>query len=682
MLTWISKPMLPLFRKKGLLLLLFSLSLVTASAQSPVQWQVSAAKQPDNSYLLTLRGTIQPGWHLYAERDAALGLEGPRLTTEDPLLTLETPISLVPPVRLQDPLLENKWVKVYRDTLALEQRLCIQGPVPTSLSLTLIGFAATKGSFLPLREELRVTLPDGQEHSAVLSGSLQLASLDLSRASACGETASSDGSVPTVFLLGFLGGLLALLTPCVFPMVPLTVTFFTSRSEGSRQALRHGMLFGLCILVIYLACSLPFHVLNSVEPGILNSLSTNVWVNLLFFAVFVGFALSFFGAFELTLPGRLTNRADAQAGLGSLGGIFFLALTLVMVSFSCTGPILGTLLVGSLSSDSGAWQLTAGMAGFGLALALPFALLALFPGWLQRLPRSGGWLSTMKKSLAFVELALALKFLSNADLVAQWGLLKREVFLGLWLLLAVGLGLYLLGILRIPGEPRGQGIERMRRFVGVLALLFALYLAPGLGNIPQGSLHLLSGFLPPWSYSLYSRGGFQANMHGTVQTQVVNDLYGALQLAREQHKPLLLDFTGYACVNCRKMEEQVWTAPAVARLLREEVILVSLYVDDRQSLPLTERFPYTGPDGSTKEIRTVGDKWATFQAINFGQVTQPLYVLLSPDMQLLNQPIGYTPEEDAYADWLRCGLSALDRQAAETSLQQHDEEPAPAALFP
>lgn len=651
-------PRLPLLRQLAALVLFCCLSLTTAFAQSPVHWQVSARLETDNSYTLTLQGSLQPGWHVYAATVPELGLEGLRLEADVPSLTLEDPTPLFQPSRQQEAHFGNSWVTVYQDTIALEQRLCIQGPVPASLALTLTGFAASREAFLPLREELRVALPGGEELSANLSGSLRLASLDLARASACGTEAAHDGSLPTVFLLGFLGGLLALLTPCVFPMVPLTVTYFSKGAASRRQALRHGGLFGLGILGIYLACSLPFHLLDSVNPGLLNSLSTNVWVNLLFFAVFVGFALSFFGVFELTLPGRLTNRADAQAGLGSVGGIFFLALTLVLVSFSCTGPILGTLLVGSLSAAGGAWQLTAGMAGFGLALALPFALLAFFPHWLQRLPRSGGWLRTMKRALAFVELALALKFLSNADLVAQWGLLKREVFIGLWLLLAVGLGLYLLGILRFPDEPRGQEISRGRRIVGLLSLIFALYLAPGLANTPQGSLRLVSGFPPPWGYSFYSRGDSPASAQGPVQAQVVNDLEAALQLSREQQKPLLLDFTGHACVNCRKMEEQVWTVPAVSRLLREEVILVSLYVDDRQPLPLTERFAYTDPAGSPREARTVGEKWSAFQALHFGQVTQPLYVLLGPDRQLLNQPIGYTPDEQAYEDWLRCGLNA------------------------
>lgn len=656
-MTWNATPQLPLLRYPALLALLFLFSLAPAAAQPPVRWQVSAKQETENTYTLTLQGSLSPGWHVYAEANPQLGLEGLRLEATDPYSILEAPRPLLPLTPGQDPLLGDEWVTSYRDTVALAQRLCLQGPVPATLSLTLTGFAASRDTFLPLREELSVALPGGQEQSTPLAGPLRLASLELARASACGETVTSgDGSFPTVFLLGFLGGLLALLTPCVFPMVPLTVTYFTSRAGSKRQALRHGGLFGACILVIYLACSLPFHVLDGVEPGILNSLSTNVWVNLFFFAIFIGFALSFFGVFELTLPSSLTNHADAKAGLGSLGGIFFLAITLVLVSFSCTGPILGTLLVGSLSSDSGAWQLTAGMGGFGLALALPFALLALFPGWLQRLPRSGSWLSTMKKSLAFVELALALKFLSNADLVAQWGLLKREVFIGLWLLLAIGLALYLLGILRFPGDPKSQEIGRVRRMAGLLILIFALYLAPGLGNSPQGSLRLLSGFPPPWHYSLYSREDSPQNAQDSVQPHVVNNLEKAFELAKEQQKPLLLDFTGYACVNCRKMEEQVWTAPAISKLLREEVILVSLYVDDRQPLPLTERFTYTGADGTSREVRTIGDKWSTFQALHFGQVTQPLYVLLNPDQQLLNQPIGYTPDEQVYGDWLRCGL--------------------------
>ncbi len=299
-----------------------------------------------------------------------------------------------------------------------------------------------------------------------------------------------------------------------------------------------------------------------------------------FFIVFIIFAISFFGYFEITLPSGIAGKVDAKGGLSSVSGIFFMALTLVIVSFSCTGVILGTLLVGT--AGDGAWSLTAGMAGFGTALGLPFALFAIFPNWLKSLPKSGGWLDTVKKVLAFVELALAFKFLSNADLVEHWGLLKREVFIGLWILITLGLALYLFGWLRLPHDYKGQKISTGRKILGVISVLFAIYLVPGLTNSSRANLKWLSGFPPPLSYSVYHNNKLHEK---GLEPQVINDYEKAVLLAQQQNKPILIDFTGWACVNCRKMEEQVWTRPEIAALIKEKYILVSLYVDDRKKLP-------------------------------------------------------------------------------------------------
>jgi thiol:disulfide interchange protein DsbD len=332
-----------------------------------------------------------------------------------------------------------------------------------------------------------------------------------------------------------------------------------------------------------------------------------------------------------------------------MGGIFFMAITLAIVSFSCTGPILGTLLVGSL--QGGAWALTQGMAGFGFALALPFTLFAIFPQWLHSLPKSGGWLDTVKKVLAFLELALAFKFLSNADLVQHWGLLKREVFLGIWAIISIGLALYLWGKLILPHDVKGAKIATARKVLGVVAILFAAYLMYGIAPKNAGALKLLSGFPPPTHYSL-----FTANQaHHGLQADVVNDYEKALAMAKAQNKPILIDFTGWACVNCRKMEENVWSDPAVANYIQSHFILLSLYVDDRALLPTEKRFTYTSKSGQPKEIVSVGDLWATFQAENFNQVTQPLYVVMSPSQQLLSNPVGYTPDIPTYLSWLTCG---------------------------
>jgi thiol:disulfide interchange protein DsbD len=408
------------------------------------------------------------------------------------------------------------------------------------------------------------------------------------------------------------------------------------------------LIYGLSIFLIYVLASVPFHIVGNVQPEIFNSISTNAWLNIAFFAIFIFFSISFFGYFEISLPSGIANKADAKSGLGSLGGIFFMAITLAIVSFSCTGPILGTLLVGSL--QGGAWALTQGMAGFGLALALPFTLFAIFPQWLQSLPKSGGWLDTVKKVLAFVELALAFKFLSNADLVQHWGLLKREVFIGIWILSSLGLTAYLFGFLLLPHDVKGQKIALGRKLLGGLSLGFALYLGAGLMPQNANNLKLLSGFPPPTHYSLFET---DSSSHG-LKANVVNDYTKALTMAKAQQKPILIDFTGWACVNCRKMEEQVWTDPAVQKFIQENFILLSLYVDDRANLPVAERFVYTTQGGQQKQINTVADLWATFETENFNQSSQPLYVVLSPDQVLQSNPIGYTPDIQQYLEWLKC----------------------------
>jgi thiol:disulfide interchange protein DsbD len=383
-------------------------------------------------------------------------------------------------------------------------------------------------------------------------------------------------------------------------------------------------MYGIFILLIYVVLSVPFHFVDSSNPEILNNISTNVWLNVFFFVIFLVFALSFFGLFEITMPGALANKTDSKANTGGLGGIFFMALTLALVSFSCTGPILGSLLAGSLSTNGGAMQLTMGMTGFGLALALPFGLFALFPSWLHSLPRSGGWLTSVKIVLGFLELALAVKFLSNADLVEHWGILKREVFFAVWILIGFFLVLYLFGIIRFRHEGQVK-LTKLRIALGILFLIFTLYLLPGVTKTKYANRSLISGFPPPLTYSIYGKDAFKG-----VEANVINDYEKALELSKEQNKPILVDFTGWACVNCRKMEENVWPVPEVKEIIEKNFILVSLFVDDREKLPAEDQFVYTFADSSKKNIRTIGDKYATFQNVNFTSVSQPLYVIVSP----------------------------------------------------
>jgi thiol:disulfide interchange protein DsbD len=455
-----------------------------------------------------------------------------------------------------------------------------------------------------------------------------------------------------IFVLGFLGGLVALLTPCVFPMIPLTVTFFTKSASNSQKGLVNAMLYGFFILLIYVLLSIPFHFLDSLNPEILNTISTNVWLNIFFFVILVVFAFSFLGYFELTLPASWGNKMDAaSSNIGGFIGIFFMALTLAIVSFSCTGPILGSLLAGSLTSDGGAMQLTMGMSGFGLALALPFTLFAMFPKWLNALPKSGGWLNTVKVVLAHVEFALALKFLSNADLVKHWGLLKREVFIGLWIIIGISLLLYLLGKIKFPHDGPLKKISMSKWGFIILVFSFVIYLIPGLTNSKYANLKLLSGFPPPLPYSIYEK-----ESECPLGLNCYKDLSEGVEAAKAQNKPIMLDFTGWACVNCRKMEEQVWSQDKIYEVLKNDFVIISLYVDDRKELEKNEQFQFLKQNGSIKKIKTIGDKWATLQTLNFENNSQPFYVLLNHDMELLNYTAAYTPDEDDYFDWLKLGL--------------------------
>ena len=463
----------------------------------------------------------------------------------------------------------------------------------------------------------------------------------------------SSNSYFNLMILGFIGGLLALLTPCVFPMIPLTVSFFSNSSSKSNSKF-NAFLYGFFIISIYLALSVPFHFLDSIDPEILNSISTNATLNIIFFIVFILFAFSFFGFYEITVPSSWINSIDSKSNsIGGFIGIFFMALTLVLVSFSCTGPILGSLLVGSISSQGGAIQLTIGMLGFGLALALPFTIFALFPNLLSSLPKSGRWMNTFKVILGFLELGFAFKFLSNADLVEHWGLIKREIFIGIWFLIFLLMSIYMLGFFRFPHETMKLKKSRFNISFGFIFLGTAVYLFPAL--LPSGSdkARLLSGFSPPSFYSVYSKSN-----DCPLGLNCFKDFDSGLSYAQSQHKPILLDFTGWACVNCRRIEENVWTDPEIFKIINEEFVLISLYVDDRKDLDPENQITLKYKSGKTKFIKTIGDKAATFQAINFKSASQPYYVLISPNLTILNKPIQYT-SKDNYLSWLKEGLNSL-----------------------
>lgn len=624
--------------------------------EPPLSWKVRSEKLTQGQYKLMFSATIGSKWELYAPGQDISGIASSDLQLKDSSISIVNALSGSPGAKtINSPIFENQPFQVYEKQSEWTAVIRIKGEVPSALLGALL-FTYGKGDEFYPSETYAFEVP--LEGGVVVNNRIRLETVDLANPILpCGvEKTEKNASLWSIFLLGFLGGLVALLTPCVFPMVPLTVSFFTKKTTDQKGT-ANAILYGFFIFLIYVSFSIPFHLIGKVNPTIYNDISTNIWLNLGFFIIFIVFAISFFGYFEITLPSGLANKANAKQG-GNLLGIFFMALTLAIVSFSCTGPILGTLLVGTASE--GAWPLTAGLAGFGLALGLPFALFAMFPGWLQSLPKSGGWLNTVKVVLGFAELALALKFLSNADLVAHWGILPRELFFAIWILIGAGLFVYLMGWLRFPHDSQAQKIGPARKGFAGLVLLFTLYLIPGLTNTKMANLAIVSGFPPPHCYSLYSN---PLNCEKPLM-----DYDEALKLAKETGKPIMIDFTGWACVNCRKMEENVWPDKEVKDLMAK-YILVSLYVDDKQKLPISRQFVYKGKDSVEKRIVTVGDKWSTFQTENFTASSQPWYALLSPDEKLLTPPVGYTPDKKAYALWLQCGLDAFNSTRSASSAQ-------------
>jgi thiol:disulfide interchange protein DsbD len=647
-------------KKLGILFLLFfTLNSFAQTESNPAVFSTSVEKISEDTYDLIFTVKILDQWHLYSQynpEDASLPLEISAAKNE-------TGFELVGKAVESKTYNEysNVWEKeeiFFKEKAIITQRIQLNNTYITSITLTFFA-QVCKEVCIQIEEDFTFSL-DGKaivtkeveldEKSKLLSKQLILPLKNKELLEQDTDENQQKEGLFTIFLLGFVGGLLALLTPCVFPMIPLTVSFFTKQSQAKAKGISNAILYGICIVVIYLLLSLPFHFLDSINPEILNTISTNVWLNSFFFAILVFFAFSFFGYYEITLPSSWGDKMDTASNVGGLIGIFFMALTLAIVSFSCTGPILGSLLAGSLTADSGAMQLSAGMTGFGLALALPFTLFALFPNWLKSLPSSGGWLNTTKVILGFLELAFAFKFFSNADLVAHWDLLKREVFIGIWIVIFIGLALYILKKIRFPHDSTDKKISFSRGSFGILVLAFVIYLIPGTFKTPSWNLSLLSGFPPPQFYSIYE----QEN-DCPLGLNCYKDFEVGLAAAKAANKPILLDFTGWACVNCRKVEENVWSNPAIYKLLKEDYILISLYVDDRKELPETAQFNFKRANGQLKEITTVGDKWATFQTVNFKTASQPYYVQLTSELQILNRAEQYT-DIDTYLAWLQEGI--------------------------
>ncbi|WP_442847429.1 cytochrome c biogenesis protein CcdA [Leeuwenhoekiella sp. H156] len=676
---------------------------VYSQIYDPVTWETRVETKGDNSFDLVASASIEPGWHLYTQNLPEGGpvstsfdfpsTDGYRfvgkveqsepITFFDDIFEMETSYYEIKATFTQRVKIQNTSLKaitaevtfmVCDDTQCLPPAtvdLVFKLPaIPTKTEKTVI----TTEKSTPVQTTESVN-PEVQEDSTevdedsepVIQTQTAEEPSDTEPIEDTIETPrpESDKSLLTIFILSFLSGFAALLTPCVFPMIPLTVSFFTKQSKTRSLGIRNAIFYGISIVLIYVLLGSLATLIFGADS--LNALSTNVWFNLVFFVLLVVFAVSFLGAFEIVLPSSWGTKMDNQANRGGIIGIFFMALALAIVSFSCTGPIVGTLLVQAASKGGLAPIL--GMLGFSLAIALPFSLFAAFPGWMNSLPKSGGWLNTVKVVLGFLELGLAFKFLSNADLVLQLHLLERETFLAIWIAISATLAFYLFGKLTLPHDSPLPHISVGRLSLGILALTFTIYLIPGLWGAP---LQWISGFPPPQQYSESPYG--VGNSRGSSASEIIlppgaelgphdipafKDYETGMAYAKIQNKPVLLDFTGYACVNCRKMEERVWSDPKVLQVLKNELVLISLYVDDKKDLPKAEQYV---SETTGKKIKTIGNKWSDFQIKKYKANAQPYYIILDHSGDSMNKPTGYTPDIDAYLSWLQKGINTYKRQ--------------------
>ena len=634
--------------ENGLNALVTDLPANSSNILEPVKWNTSVEKISDTEYVLVSSATIDESWKLYSQ---SVPEGGPIPTTFD--YTVKDGFVLVGSTKeekgkeVNDKVFDMK-IKFFKNAAEFRQKIKVSDKGITTVKSE-VGFMACDDekclapSYLDLEYDLTKSVVGTDDGSS--------------------DDEGDSRGLWSIFLVAFLSGFVALLTPCVFPMIPMTVSFFIKQSQSKAKGIRNAIIYGLSIIVIYVLLGTIITAIFGADA--LNALATNVWFNLIFFILLVVFAISFLGAFEIVLPNSWANKADKQADRGGLIGIFFMALALAIVSFSCTGPIVGTILVEAASK--GGIAPVIGMLGFSCAIALPFALFAAFPGWLNSLPKSGGWLNTVKVVLGFLELALAFKFLSQADLVLQLHWLEREVFLAIWITIFGTLSLYLLGKIQLPHDSPLKHISVGRLLLGLLTLSFTVYMIPGLWGAP---LNLISAFPPPLDYSESpygvgnSKGGGSAShadlpegAHLLAPHDILafNDYDKGLAYAKEVGKPVMLDFTGWACVNCRKMEQQVWVKPYVLSKLKNDVVLISLYVDEQIDFPEGE-----APDSKLrpgKKLRNKGQKWSEMQTIRYKTNTQPYYVLMDHDENNLIKPVAYTPDPVAYNKWLVEGIS-------------------------
>ncbi|CDF78174.1 cytochrome c biogenesis protein, transmembrane region [Formosa agariphila KMM 3901] len=652
--------------KHLLFVLLFTFSLTTFSQiLDPVKWSTSVEKVSDTEYNLISTAQIDAGWHLYSQ---FVPDNGPIPTTfiydnSEGTFSLEGNTTEEDGVTVDDPVFEMK-IKLFEGKTQFVQHIKLSEPVQKIDGFVEFMVCDDTRCLPPTEVELEFIL---DKNTIALAETTSTANLEKKLETDIQKTkkAASNKGLWSVFFIAFLSGFAALLTPCVFPMIPMTVSFFTKQSKNKAAGIKNAIIYGVSIIVIYVL--LGTAVTGIFGASALNALATNVWFNIIFFILLVVFATSFLGAFEIVLPNSWANKVDSQADRGGLIGIFFMALALAIVSFSCTGPIVGTLLV-EAASKGGAAPII-GMFGFSLAIALPFALFAAFPGWLNSLPKSGGWLNTVKVVLGFLELALAFKFLSQADLVLQIHFLEREVFIAIWIAIFGTLAFYLFGKIQLPHDSPLSHISVGRLSLGLIVLSFTIYMIPGLWGAP---LNLISAFPPPQEYSESPYGvGFSklgsgvgaaahealpdgAHLLAPHDIMAFNDYDTGVAYAKQVGKPIMLDFTGWACVNCRKMEQNVWPEPGVLNILKNEVVLISLYVDDKR--PLEEGDIVESQLKPGKKLKYIGQKWSELQTVKYKSNSQPFYVIIDHNEEKLIEPVAYLPDAEAYQEWLEIGV--------------------------
>ncbi len=680
-------------KKFFFLLAIFLLSFINAQIKDPVHLKYDVQKTGENEYEAVISATLDKNWHIYSKdlpADSGIPTEVKVSSKEG----IDLIGKLTEVGKKHDEFSEAFGAQIvyYSDKVLFKQKFKLKNPEkPTTVTAeityqtcddrvclapkTLEFEQNISGSTITKTEEkpaelVKVTtksavtaIPETSETNANTSKTedkgLKIASIDVENPlSDCIKKEKKGDNYWLYLFLGFLSGLTALLTPCVYPMIPLTVSFFIKGNKSKAKGIKDALTYAFFIFVIFTSLSIPFHIIDGISGNILNEISTNIWLNLFFFSIFLIFAFSFFGYFEITLPSWIMNKSSKAEEAGGMIGIFFMALTLVLVSFSCTGPILGGFLGSLLSSANNiAMLFTFALAGFGLSWGIVFGLFALFPQVLQSLPKSGGWMNTVKVVLGFIEIGLALKFLSKADLVSKTFLLKRELFIVLWIIITIALVLYLFGKIRFPHDDKNAKISTTRKIIGVLGIGFVVYLIQGLIPSERPKLQALSGILPPINVSY-----FHDEKDGILGMHPEHDYFKAIELAKKENKPILLDFTGYGCENCRKMEEYVWSEPDILPTLQNEVVLASLYVDDKEELPESEQVSVDLGNGQKRKIKTIGDKWSLFQQVNFNNNSQPHYVLITPEGKVINTPVsGYMPKED-FKKFLDCGIDFYKKQ--------------------